>query len=49
MQVKEQGAGIKILKGDFKPKQYAKRDTFGGYTTLEERAQKTAEYLAEEQ
>ena len=46
---KEQWAGIKVLRGEYKPKLYAKRDRFGRYTTLDGRAQATAEDLAEEQ
>ena len=46
---KEQWAGIKVVRGECKPKLYAKRDRFGRYTTLDGRAQATAEYLAEEQ
>ena len=46
---KEQWVGIKVLRGEYKPKLYAKRDRFGRYTALDGRAQATAEHLAEEQ
>ena len=49
MNIRGQWAGIKLLKTEFKPRLYAKRDQFGKYTALDGRAQATLEYLAEEQ
>ena len=49
MSLKEKWCGIKLLKQDYKPMLYAKKDRFGNYTTLEGRAQATAEHRAEEQ
>ena len=49
MSVKDRWVGMKILRATFKPNLYAKRDRHGKYTSLEQRAQATAEYSAEEQ
>jgi hypothetical protein len=49
MHSKDKWAGIKLLNTEFKPKLYAKRDKNGNFVPLGQRAQATAEYLAEEQ
>ena len=48
MHSKEKWAGLKLLNTEFKPKLYAKRDKNGNFVP-QQRAQATAEYLAEEQ
>ena len=47
MSCKEKWAGIKVLKEDFKPKVYARKNLFGEYIQLGEEA--TAEYLEKDQ
>ena len=48
MTLKEKWRGIRMLKEDYKPKRYARRDRHGKYTNLDERGEATADYLAEE-